>query len=85
MPWPDTDGRDRPPGARPGLADRPSGLVLLAVAAVLAPVAPVVAAVLAPVTPVVAPVVAPVSPLVHAVCDDCGTADGGHGPSAAPV
>jgi hypothetical protein len=56
-------------------------LVLLAVAAVLTPVTPVITTVLAP----VAPVVAPVSALVHAVCDDRGTADGGHGPSAAPV
>jgi len=47
-------------------------LVLLAVPAVVAAVAPVVAAVFAP-----------VAPPVHAVCDDRGTADGGHGPSAA--
>jgi hypothetical protein len=60
-------------------------LVLLAVAAVLTPVTPVITTVLAPVTPVVAAVVAPVSPLVHAVCDDDGTADSGHRPSAAPV
>ena len=62
--------------------------MLLAVAAVLAPVTPVIAAVLAPVAPVIAPVVtvvAPAAPLVHAVCDDSGTADGGHGPSAASV
>jgi hypothetical protein len=59
-------------------------LVKLAVAPVLAPVAPVVA----PVAPVVAPVVtvvAPAAPLVHAVGDDRGAADGGHGPSAASV
>jgi hypothetical protein len=61
---------------------------LLAVAAVLAAVTPVIAPVLAAVTPVVAPVVtvvSPAAPLVHAVCDDRGTADGGHGPSAASV
>jgi hypothetical protein len=66
----------------------PPRLVLLAVAAVLAPVAPVIATVLAAVAPVVAPVVtvvSPAAPLVHAVGDDHGTADGGHGPSAASV
>jgi hypothetical protein len=65
----------------PRPADSPPRLVLLAVAAVLAPVTPVIAAVIA----AVAPVVAPVAPLVHAVGDDHGTADGGHGPSAASV
>jgi hypothetical protein len=74
-----------PPCGRP---IRRSRLVLLAVAAVLAPVTPVIATVLAAVAPVVAPVVtvvSPVAPLVHAVGDDRGTADGGHGPSAASV
>jgi len=60
-------------------ADPPSRWVLLAVAAVLAAVTPVVT----PIAPVVAAVLAPVAPPVPTVCDDHGTADGGHGPSAA--
>jgi hypothetical protein len=66
---------------KPGRPIRPSRLVVLAVAAVVAPVTAVITTVLA----VVAAVVAPVSALVHAVCDDDGTADSGHRPSAAPV